>query len=42
MDTVAEMKRLNVTAVVMGDEASVKKWKAAAPNRIIMGTSFTK
>jgi len=37
----AEWERLNVTAVVMGDEASVKKWKAAAPNRIIMGTSFT-
>ncbi len=36
----AEWERLNVTAVVMGDEASVKKWKAAAPNRIIMGTSF--
>ena len=34
----AEYERLNVTAVVMGDEASVKKWKAAAPNRIIMGT----
>ena len=36
----AEYERLNVTAVVMGDEASVRKWKAAAPNRIIMGTGF--
>jgi len=37
----ADWERLNVTAVVMGDEASVRKWKAAAPGRIIMGTSFT-
>ncbi len=36
----AEYERLNVTAVVMGDPASVQKWKAAAPARIIMGTSF--
>lgn len=36
----AEYKRLNVTAVVMGNPASVQKWKAAAPGRIIMGTSF--
>ena len=36
----AEYERLNVTAVVMGDPASVQKWKAAAPGRIIMGTSF--
>jgi uncharacterized protein len=36
----AEYERLNVTAVVMGDQASVKKWKSAAPSRIIMGTSF--
>ena len=40
-EVLAAWERLNVTAVVMGDEASVKKWKAAAPNRIIMGTSFT-
>jgi predicted TIM-barrel fold metal-dependent hydrolase len=40
-EVLADYERLNVTAVVMGDEASVKKWKAAAPNRIIMGTSFT-
>src|SRR3954469_24325044 len=37
----AEYERLNVTAVVMGDPASVRKWKAAAPARIIMGTGFT-
>jgi uncharacterized protein len=36
----AEFERLNVTAVVMGDPESVRRWKAAAPNRIIMGTSF--
>jgi predicted TIM-barrel fold metal-dependent hydrolase len=36
----AEYERLNVTAVVMGDVATVRKWKAAAPGRIIMGTSF--
>ena len=37
----AEYERLNVTAVVMGDVETVRKWKAAAPSRIIMGTSFT-
>jgi uncharacterized protein len=37
----AEMERLNVTAVVMGDPESVRRWKAAAPERVIMGTSFT-
>jgi predicted TIM-barrel fold metal-dependent hydrolase len=37
---VAEWDRLNVTAVVMGDPESVRKWKAAAPQRVIMGTSF--
>jgi len=37
----AEYERLNVTAVVMGDEKSVQKWVAAAPpRRIIPGTSF--
>jgi hypothetical protein len=39
-DVVAELERLNVTAVVMGDPESVRKWKSAAPNRVIMGTSF--
>ncbi|HVO56996.1 MAG TPA: amidohydrolase family protein [Dongiaceae bacterium] len=39
-DVLAEMERLNVTAVVFGDPASVKKWKDAAPNRVIPGTSF--
>jgi len=37
----AEYERLNVTAVVMGDEKSVQKWLDAAPaGRIIPGTSF--
>lgn len=39
-DITAEMKRLNVTAVVFGDPASVKKWQDAAPGRVIPGTSF--
>jgi predicted TIM-barrel fold metal-dependent hydrolase len=39
-DVVAEMNRLNVTAVVFGDPAGVKKWQDAAPGRIIPGTSF--
>ena len=36
----AEYERLNVTAVVMGAQKSVQKWKDAAPGRIIPGTSF--
>lgn len=37
----AEYERLNVTAVVMGDQKSVQKWREAAPpGRIIPGTSF--
>ena len=39
-DMLAELERLNVTAVMMGDPAEVRRWKAAAPGRIIMGTSF--
>lgn len=39
-DVLAEMVRLNVTAVVYGDPASVNKWKAAAPDRVIPGTAF--
>jgi predicted TIM-barrel fold metal-dependent hydrolase len=39
-DVVAEMERLNVTAVVFGDPKSVQKWKDAAPNRVIPGTAF--
>jgi uncharacterized protein len=39
-DVVEEMERLNVTAVVFGDPKSVQKWKDAAPNRVIPGTSF--
>jgi hypothetical protein len=36
-----EMERLNVTAVVFGDEASVKKWQDAMQGRVIPGTSFS-
>jgi hypothetical protein len=39
-EVMAEMERLNVTAVVMGDPQSVQKWKHAAPARVIPGTSF--
>ena len=38
---VAEMNRLNVTAVVFGDPKSVQKWKDAAPGRVLPGTSFS-
>jgi uncharacterized protein len=41
-DVLAEMERLNVTAVVFGDPKSVQKWKNAAPNRVIPGTDFEK
>jgi len=40
-DVLAEMERLNVTAVVFGDAREVKKWKDASPNRVIPGTSFS-
>ena len=39
-DVVAEMERLNVTAVVFGDPKSVQKWRDAAPKRVIPGTGF--
>jgi predicted TIM-barrel fold metal-dependent hydrolase len=39
-DVVAEMERLNVTAVVFGDPKSVQKWRDAAPGRVIPGTAF--
>jgi predicted TIM-barrel fold metal-dependent hydrolase len=39
-DVVAEMERLNVTAVVFGDPASLKTWLEAAPGRVIPGRSF--
>jgi uncharacterized protein len=39
-DMAAEMKRLNVTAVVFGDPASVHKWMEAMPGRVIPGTGF--
>jgi hypothetical protein len=40
-DMAAEMERMNVTAVVFGDPASVKKWQDAMPGRVIPGTSFS-
>src|SRR3974377_2385954 len=40
-DVLAEMERLNVTAVVFGDPKSVQKWKDAAPTRVIPGTAFS-
>jgi uncharacterized protein len=40
-DVLAEMERLNVTAVVFGDPQSVQKWKDAAPARVIPGTAFS-
>ena len=40
-EVLAEMERLNVTAVVFGEPASVQKWKDAAPARVISGTSFS-
>jgi uncharacterized protein len=40
-DMMAEFERLNVTAVVIGDTKDVLKWKALAPKRIVMGTSFS-
>ena len=36
----AEWERPNVTAVVMADPASARKWRDAAPGHVIMGTSF--
>jgi predicted TIM-barrel fold metal-dependent hydrolase len=40
-EVLAEMERLNVTAVVMGDEKTVNQWKAdMPPGRVIAGTSF--
>jgi predicted TIM-barrel fold metal-dependent hydrolase len=41
-DVLAEMERLNVTAVVFGGPKSVQKWKDAAPNRVVPGTDFEK
>jgi len=39
-EVLAEMDRMNVTAVVMGDEKTVGQWKSDSPNRVIRGTSF--
>src|SRR5215472_11613153 len=38
-EVLAEMERLNVTAVVFGDPNSVQKWKDAGGKRVIPGTS---
>lgn len=40
-EVVAEMERINVTAVVFGDLKSVQRWKDAAPGHVITGTSFS-
>jgi predicted TIM-barrel fold metal-dependent hydrolase len=40
-DVIAEMKRLNVTAVVFGDPKSVQKWKDADPAHVIPGTTWS-
>ncbi len=37
---IAEMERMNVTAVLMGDPDEVKRWMALAPGRFIPGTGF--
>ena len=39
-DVIAEMERLNVTAVVFGDPESVRAYREAAPGRVIAGTGF--
>ena len=39
-EVVADMERLNVTAVVFGDPKSVQRWRDAVPGRVIPGTSF--
>lgn len=36
----AEMERLNVTAVVFGEPALVDAWRKAAPRRVLPGTGF--
>ena len=40
-DVVADMERLNVTAVVFGSAEAVKKWQDAAPGRVIPGSGFS-
>jgi len=40
-EVLAEMERLNVTAVVFGDPKSVQKWKDAGGARVIPGTAFS-
>jgi predicted TIM-barrel fold metal-dependent hydrolase len=40
-EVIADMERLNVTAVVFGSPEAVKKWQDAAPGRVIPGTGFS-
>ena len=40
-EVIADMERLNVTAVVFGSPEQVKKWQDAAPGRVIPGTGFS-
>jgi hypothetical protein len=37
---IAEMERMNATAILMGDPAEVKTWMALAPGRFIPGTGI--
>jgi predicted TIM-barrel fold metal-dependent hydrolase len=39
-EVLAEMERLNVIAVTMGDEKTVNQWNTDAPGRVIRGTGF--
>jgi len=39
-EVLAEYERMNVIAVVMGDEKSVNQWQSDSPKRVIRGTSF--
>lgn len=39
-EVIAGMKRLNVTAVVFGDPATVHQWMEAYPGHVIPGTGF--
>ena len=39
-EVLAEMERLNVTAVTMGDEKTVNQWRSDAPKRVVRGTGF--
>ncbi|MDE3194968.1 MAG: amidohydrolase family protein [Acidobacteriota bacterium] len=39
-EVLAQYERLNIRAVVMGDEKTVNQWQSDAPNRVIKGTGF--